>query len=131
VFGIQRGVFPGVEERLGHFEEAAGGTLLLDDIGHMSISSQTKLLRTLDQRSFSRIGSPEVRPFTGRIVATTTADLNAAMGAGTFLPELYHRLAVVKLVVQPQPLQKMHICNLADFRQGFFHHIDIYTCMAT
>jgi DNA-binding NtrC family response regulator len=101
LFGIETGVFPGVEERWGHFEETAGGTLLLDGIGHMSISLQTKLLGTLDQRSFSRVGSREVRPFTGRIVATTTADLNAAMGAGTFLPELYHRLAVVKVVVPP------------------------------
>src|SRR6202020_1386084 len=99
LFGIATGVLPGIESRPGHFEQAAGGTLLLDEIGHMSTSLQTKLLRTLDQRSFSRIGSGEVRPFTGRIVATTTVDLHAAIGVGTFLPELYHRLAVVKLVV--------------------------------
>jgi DNA-binding NtrC family response regulator len=112
LFGIETGAFPGVEERLGRFEEAAGGTLLLDEIGHMSISLQAKLLRILDQRSFSRIGSREVRPFKGRIVATTTADLNAAMQAGTFLPELYHRLGVVKLVVPPLRLRPQDIIPL-------------------
>jgi two-component system, NtrC family, response regulator HydG len=86
--------------------------LLLDEIGHMSISLQAKLLRILDQRSFSRIGSREVRPFKGRIVATTAADLNAAMQAGTFLPELYHRLGVVKLVVPPLRLRPQDIIPL-------------------
>jgi DNA-binding NtrC family response regulator len=115
LFGIATGVLPGVESRPGRFEQAAGGTLLLDEIGHMSTSLQTKLLRTLDQRSFSRIGSGEVRPFTGRIVATTTVDLDAAIGAGTFLPELYHRLAVVKLVVPPLRSRPQDIVPL-------FHH---------
>jgi DNA-binding NtrC family response regulator/DNA-binding response OmpR family regulator len=101
LFGIEAGVLPGVEKCPGRFEEAEDGTLLLDEIGHMSISLQTKLLRTIDQRSFSRIGSREVRPFTGRIVATTTVDLGAAISAGTFLPELYHRLAVVRLAIPP------------------------------
>ena len=101
LFGIEAGVLPGVEKCLGRLEEAEGGTLLLDEIGHMSISLQAKLLRTIDQRSFSRVGSRAVRPFTGRIVATTTVDLGAAINAGTFLPELYHRLAVVKFAIPP------------------------------
>lgn len=101
LFGIEAGVLPRVEERKGRLEESAGGTLLLDEIGHMSISLQAKLLRFLDQRSFSRIGSCEMRPFTGRIVATTSVDLNAAMKSGAFLPELYHRLAVVRLSLVP------------------------------
>lgn len=101
LFGIETGVLPGVEKCPGRFEEAEDGTLLLDEIGHMSISLQTKLLRAIDQRSFSRIGSRDVRPFTGRIVATTTVDLGAAISAGTFLPELYHRLAVVRLSIPP------------------------------
>jgi DNA-binding NtrC family response regulator len=97
---------------MGRLEESAGGTLLLDEIGHMSISLQTKLLRSLDQRSFSRVGSREVRPFTGRIVATTSADLKTAMKAGTFLPELYHRLAIVELTVPPLRFRTQDIVPL-------------------
>jgi DNA-binding NtrC family response regulator len=113
-FGIEAGVIPGVEEHAGRLEECAGGTLLLDDIGHMPISLQTQLLRTLDQRCFSRIGSHARQPFTGRIVAATTVDLNAAISAGTFLPELYHRLAVVELMVPPLRSRPQDIAPLFE-----------------
>jgi DNA-binding NtrC family response regulator/DNA-binding response OmpR family regulator len=119
LFGIESGILPGVEERAGRLEESAGGTLLLDEIGHMSISLQAKLLRSLDQRSYSRIGSGEVRPFAGRVVATTNIDLNKAMNSGTFLPELYHRLAVVTLAMPPLRRRQQDIVPLF---QDFAHH---------
>jgi DNA-binding NtrC family response regulator len=101
LFGIEANVPYAVEERVGRVDEFAGGTLLLDEVSHMPIAVQTRLLRTVDQCSVSPTSSRQVRPFTRRIVATTSVDLNAAIKAGTFLPELYHRLAVVKLAIPP------------------------------
>ncbi len=100
LFGIERGVATGVEERRGKFQEAHGGTLLLDEIGELSSPLQAKLLRALEDK--------EVRPVGGRaaavdlrIVAATNTDLSAAVAAGRFRADLYHRLAGYELHVPP------------------------------
>jgi two-component system C4-dicarboxylate transport response regulator DctD len=86
---------------MGSVEQAERGTLLLDEIGRASIPLQSKLLRLLDQRSFCRSGAHNPQPFRGRILATTSLDLVAALAEGTFLPDLYHCLAVVTLALPP------------------------------
>jgi DNA-binding NtrC family response regulator len=101
MFGIEKGAAPGVEGRGGRFEECGAGTLYLDEIGSMSLSLQAKLLRVLEERRFSRVGSGSSQYFAGRVVASTSTDLNAAMETGSFLPELYHRLALIELRVPP------------------------------
>ena len=101
LFGVAGGLHPEVQESVGSVEQAEGGTLLLDEIGRASIPLQSKLLRLLDQRSFCRSGAHNPQPFTGRILATTSLDLNTAMAEGKFLPDLYHRLAAVTLALPP------------------------------
>jgi transcriptional regulator with AAA-type ATPase domain len=100
LFGIERGVATGVDERRGKFQEAHGGTLLLDEIGELPSPLQAKLLRALEDK--------EVRPLGGRaaavdlrIVAATNTDLAAAVAGGRFRADLYHRLAGFELRVPP------------------------------
>ena len=114
MFGIDKGVAPGVEGRMGRFEECGGGTLFLDEVGRMPLSLQARLLRVLEERTFSRIGSSQSRGFAGRVVAATGMDLHAAMAAGHFLPELYHRLAVVELRIPALRLRREDIAPLAQ-----------------
>lgn len=101
MFGIEKGVLSGVDGKAGRFEECAGGTLFLDDVGRMPISLQAKLLRVLEERRFSRIGSGRVQEFTGRVVAASSTDLKSAIESGAFLAELYHRLALVEFSMPP------------------------------
>ncbi len=115
MFGIEKGVAPGVDARAGRFEQCAAGTLFLDEVGHMPLSLQAKLLRVLDERRFSRIGSEAVQHFSGRVVAATSANLQAAMQAGTFLPELYHRLALIELPIPPLRERTGDIPALAQY----------------
>ena len=120
LFGIENLAVPGVEGRAGRFEECGEGTLFLDEVGHMPLSLQTKLLRVLDERQFSRIGASVPLHFGGRVVAATSADLKAAMQAGTFLPELYHRLALIELHMPPLRARREDIDTLAQhFNERF------------
>lgn len=101
LFGIDQSAAPGIDACAGRFEECGEGTLLLDEVDHMPLSLQAKLLRVLDERQFSRTGGPTPLYFAGRVIATTSADLQAAIQAGTFLRELYHRLALIELCLPP------------------------------
>ncbi len=102
LFGHERGAFTGAERRSkGKFESADGGTLFLDEIGHMPLGFQQKILRAVEYGSFERVGgSQEIRVNT-RIVAATNADLQQKIAAGTFLPDLYDRLAFEVIRVPP------------------------------
>ncbi len=100
VFGHQRGTFTGAHEtRRGLFEEASGGTLFLDEIHALSLSSQAKLLRVLQEHQVRRVGGRENIKVNVRIIAATNTDLRATLTDGTFRPDLYFRLAVVPLHV--------------------------------
>jgi DNA-binding NtrC family response regulator len=94
LFGHDKGAFTGAERRnKGKFELADEGTLFLDEVGHMPSSFQQKILRAVEYGAFLRVGgSDEVRVNT-RIIAATNADLREKIAAGTFLPDLYDRLA--------------------------------------
>jgi DNA-binding NtrC family response regulator len=102
LFGYERGAFTGADRRTkGKFETADNGTLFLDEIGHMPIGFQQKILRAVEYGSVLRVGSArEVRVDT-RIVAATNADLRLRIAAGTFLPDLYDRLAFEVLRIPP------------------------------
>jgi DNA-binding NtrC family response regulator len=102
VFGHERGSYTGAERlRLGYFEQADGGTLVLDEIGEMPISAQVKLLRVLEQGEFMRVGSSSVRKVNVRIIAATHVDLTSAVGRGSFRQDLYYRLKAVTITVPP------------------------------
>ena len=102
LFGHERGAYTGADRRVpGKFELAAGGTLFLDEIGNTSIAFQRKILRVVEYGTFSRVGSHTESHSDARIVAATNADLDAAMKDGTFLPDLYDRLAFEVLRIPP------------------------------
>jgi Nif-specific regulatory protein len=95
LFGIEKGVATGVEARPGKFESAGAGTLLLDEIGDLSLTAQAKLLRVLQERVVERVGGREPIAVRARVLAATNKDLAAAAKAGTFREDLYYRLNVV------------------------------------
>ena len=102
LFGHEPGAFTGaVTRRIGKFEYAHGGTLFLDEVGEMPMETQIKLLRVLEDRKITRLGSNEEKSINVRLLAATNADLKEAMEKGTFRRDLYYRLSVVSIVLPP------------------------------
>ncbi len=102
LFGHERGAFSGaLQARRGKFEYAAGGTLLLDEIGDISPVLQVKLLRVLQEKEIQRVGGNDTIPVDVRILATTNRDLEQAMAAGSFRSDLFYRLNVVRIQLPP------------------------------
>jgi len=102
IFGHERGSFTGaLSRRVGRFEQAARGTIFLDEIGDLAPSLQAKLLRVLQDREFERLGGDRTLAMTARVVAATARDLGAAVRDGSFRADLYFRINVVGLTVPP------------------------------
>lgn len=102
LFGHEKGAFTGaVERKIGRFEAAHGGTLMLDEVGEMTPEIQTKFLRVLETRTIERIGSHKPIPVDVRIVSATNRDLEEAVQDGLFRSDLYFRLKVIQLLVPP------------------------------
>jgi len=100
LFGHVKGAFTGaVQDRLGLFETANGGALLLDEVGELSPASQAKLLRVLQNQEIQRVGSPAVRRVDVRVIAATHRDLQAMVKDGRFRQDLYYRLGMVHINV--------------------------------
>jgi DNA-binding NtrC family response regulator len=102
LFGHQRGSFTGADApRIGRFELADGGTILLDEITEIELPLQAKLLRVLQQRTFERVGGNQTLHVDVRVLATTNRNLREEVAAGSFREDLYFRLAVVELQAPP------------------------------
>ncbi len=102
LFGHEEGAFTGaVSARKGCFEQADGGTLFLDEIGDMSLATQTKILRVLQEGELNRLGGSEVIHVDVRLVAATHKNLEEMIGAGTFRQDLFFRLSVVPVTLPP------------------------------
>ncbi len=102
LFGHEAGAFTGaVTRRIGKFEYAAGGTLFLDEVGEMPMETQIKLLRVLEDRKITRIGSNEEKKINVRLVAATNAPLQEMVRKGTFREDLYYRMQVITISVPP------------------------------
>src|SRR5215212_3922604 len=97
-FGYEKGAFTGAtESKPGRFEAADGGTLVLDEIANLRPSSQAKLLRVIEERSFERLGGKQIVRIDVRILALANVDMKEAVRAHAFRDDLYYRLAVVTL----------------------------------
>ena len=114
LFGHEKGAFTGAESRrYGKFEEADGGTLLLDEIGEMSPALQAKLLRVIQDGSFFRVGSSTEQKADVRILASTNRDLEKEVAAGTFREDLFYRLNVFDVYLPPLRERRADILPLA------------------
>ncbi len=113
-FGSEKGAFSGsVQARVGHFEAAGNGILFLDEIQSISPAHQAKLLRVLETRAFTRVGSSQERPFRARIVSAANTKLKEAVARGLFREDLYYRLAPMTLHVPPLRVRGEDIVELA------------------
>ena len=102
LFGHVRGAFTGAtEKRIGKFKAAHRGTLLIDEVGEMDLSVQSKLLRTLETHTITPVGSNEEEPVDVRVVAATHCNLHSLAGAGKFRDDLYYRLHVLRIELAP------------------------------
>lgn len=100
LFGHEKGAFTSaIKQHKGKFEQADGGTLFLDEIGDMSLAAQAKVLRVLQEKKLSRVGSDKDIIVDVRVLAATNKDLKAEIEKGTFREDLYHRLSVIVLHV--------------------------------
>lgn len=114
LFGAEPGAYTGLTKvRIGRFEAADGGTLFLDEIGNLPLSGQIKLLRILQTGEFERLGSSETRKVDVRLLSATNADLPNAITAGQFRQDLYYRINVVELKIQPLANRRDDILPLA------------------
>jgi two-component system nitrogen regulation response regulator NtrX len=115
MFGHVKGAFTGaVLDRKGNFEAAHGGTLFLDEIGDMSLMTQAKLLRVLQEGVITPVGSAESRPVDVRIVSATAKNIPEEVVRGTFRDDLYHRINVLTVAVPPLRARREDIPELAE-----------------
>lgn len=115
LWGHEQGAFTGAAtKRIGKFEHANGGTLFLDEVGEMPMETQIKLLRVLEDRKITRLGSNEEKPINVRLVAATNADLKKMMEEGSFRQDLYYRISVVTIHLPPLRDRRVDIPLLID-----------------
>ena len=123
LFGHERGAFTSADTpRVGRFELADGGTILLDEVTEIELPLQAKLLRVLQERTFERVGSSSTQRTDVRVIATTNRDLSVEVEQGRFRQDLYYRLAVVPLLVpalrdRPEDIQPLAEYFLAGSAQ--------------
>jgi nitrogen regulation protein NR(I) len=121
LFGHEKGAFTGASaRRIGKLEQCQGGTIFLDEIGDMSLSTQAKLLRVIQDRSFERLGGMETVKVDIRFIVATNKDLEEAISMGRFREDLYYRLNVVSIHIPPLRERKEDIRELvAHFLKKF------------
>ena len=114
LFGHCKGSFPGAEhDKVGKFQKADGGTLFLDEVGDMSLKTQSKVLRTLDEQRFTPVGGEEPVTVDARVIAATNKDLEEEIGRGNFREDLFYRLNVIPFHVPPLRERHEDIPHLA------------------
>src|SRR5213593_918903 len=114
LFGHVRGAFTGASgDKAGLFEQASGGTLLLDEIGELPIGLQAKLLRVLQESEIRRVGDQKTRPVDARVLVATARDLEAESRAGRFREDLFYRINVVVIALPPLRERQDDIAPLA------------------
>ena len=115
LFGHERGAFTSaIKQRKGKFEQADGGTLFMDEIGDMSLSAQAKVLRALQERKISRVGSDRDIEVDVRVIAATNKNLEEEIRKGNFREDLYHRIGVILIKVPPLRERKGDVAILVN-----------------
>jgi DNA-binding NtrC family response regulator len=133
LFGHEKGAFTGAQTRHhGYVERAGNGILFLDEVGELPLPMQAKLLRLLQERTFSRIGGEAVIRACGRLICATNADLERAVAEGRFRDDLYYRINVISLAIPPLRDRPDDILPLAhgfmrEFSQAFDHEVHGFT----
>jgi DNA-binding NtrC family response regulator len=116
LFGHEKGAFTGAHQlKKGKIEFAHGGTVFLDEIGDLALELQTKLLRVLQEREFERVGGNRTIAVDLKIIAAASRELEAAVKAGSFRADLYHRLNVIALTLPPLRERKEDVVALASY----------------
>src|ERR1700758_3162277 len=114
LFGHRKGAFPGATaDKEGKFQKADGGTLFLDEVGDMSLKTQSKVLRTLDEQRFTPVGGDEPVTVDARVIASTNKDLEEEISKGNFREDLFYRLNVIPFYVPPLRERKEDVPLLA------------------
>ena len=115
LFGHRKGAFTGaIDERKGKFELADSGTLFLDEVGDMSVRTQAKVLRVLQEQTFQKVGGQQPIVVDVRVIAATNKDLQAEIARGTFRDDLYYRLNVIPIDVPPLRARNSDVVLLAE-----------------
>lgn len=115
LFGVEKGAFPGADQRkLGLLELAAGGTLYLDNVGDLDLKLQGKLVRALETGSFYRVGGTQKVEVNVRVVASTTRDLSRMASTGAFRDDLLHRINTIRIVLPPLRERMADVPRLAE-----------------
>ena len=124
LFGHERGAFTGAEKmRIGRFEQANGGTVFLDEIADVTLPTQAKLLRVLQEHEFERLGSNRTIKVDVRIIAATNKELEEEIQAGRFREDLYYRLNVVTISLPPLREREGDVELLAEYFLGKFNRV--------
>ena len=122
LFGFERGAFTGaVEAKAGRFEAADKGTVVLDEIAHLSTDAQAKLLRVIERREFERLGGRKTIKLDARLIALTNVDLDGAVKVGRFREDLFYRLNVINIRVPPLRERKEDLSQLVE------HFLKLYS----
>lgn len=124
LFGYEEGAFTGARRggRRGLFEEASGGTIFLDEIGEISLETQTKLLRVLQEKEIVRVGGTKSIAVNVRVISATNANLEKAIQNGTFREDLYYRINVLPIIIPPLRYRKGDIPFLTNY---FIHKFNL------
>ena len=123
LFGHERGAFTGAAtQRIGKFEQCNGGTLFLDEIGDMSLPTQTKILRVLQDGTFERVGGSQTVKVDVRVIAATNKPLEQAVASREFREDLFYRLNVVRVAIPPLRERKGDVPLLVNYFLRKFAH---------
>ncbi|MBA7612596.1 Regulatory protein AtoC [subsurface metagenome] len=116
LFGHEKGAFTGADkQRIGRFEQADGGSIFLDEVGDMSLTTQAKVLRVIEEKEFERVGSSKTIKVDIRIITATNKDLVKEIEEGNFREDLFYRLNVVNIYIPPLRVRKGDIILLTYF----------------
>lgn len=113
LFGCVEGAFTGAKNSQGYFATASNGTIFLDEVGELSLSTQAKLLQVLSEGIYMRVGSSTVRKSSARVICATNKDLKVAVEKGDFRSDLYYRISVLPIHLKPLRERRHEIPTLA------------------